>query len=180
MALKVAAKGAPRKARTQYRSAAQFYSEALAARHPSDAANATYYANRAQAHLLLGNSGKALADSLSALRLAPGHIKARFRAAKAAMDLGKLEAALEHARAGLEADPSSAEMGKLAEGLQAKLKSREERAARVAAMQAKARALADAIAARGIVVGGQKGRCACGGARSLARGASQHTLSYRS
>ena len=71
------------------RQAAGCYTQALAQGHPSDETNAVYLANRAQAHLQLRNWGKALADGRAALRLNPANVKAAYRGAKAAAQLGK-------------------------------------------------------------------------------------------
>ena len=83
------------------RQAAGCYSQALAQGHPDPRANSVYLANRAQAHLQLRNWGHALRDGRAAVQLNQGNVKAAFRAAKAAAQLGKHEDVLEMCAVGL-------------------------------------------------------------------------------
>jgi hypothetical protein len=83
------------------RQAAMCYSQALAQGDPDPKANSVYLANRAQAHLQLRNWGHALRDGRAAVQLHPGNVKAAFRAAKAAAQLGKHVDVLEMCTLGL-------------------------------------------------------------------------------
>jgi tetratricopeptide (TPR) repeat protein len=84
------------------RQAAACYSQALAQGLSDPKANSVFYANRAQAHLQLRNWGKALADGRAAVELHPGNVKAAFRAAKAAAQLGKHDEVLHMCAIGMQ------------------------------------------------------------------------------
>ena len=83
------------------RHAVDFYTQALDAGCDSNSANSVFYANRAQANLLLSNWGRALSDGRAALVLDPRNLKACFRAAKAAATLGRHAEAAELCAEGL-------------------------------------------------------------------------------
>jgi len=84
------------------RQASACYTQALEQGSSDVCANSTYLANRAQAQLLLKNWGRALADGRLALSLNPGNLKAAWRAAKAAAELGRHEEVEQLCAAGLQ------------------------------------------------------------------------------
>lgn len=58
--------------------------------------NASLYNNRAASHWHLKNYRSALIDSEKALSFNPDHVKARIRAANAALEVGKYDTCIEH------------------------------------------------------------------------------------
>jgi Cns1/TTC4 Wheel domain len=85
-----------------YRRAVGKYTEAINVQGATDPnVTASAYANRAAAHLKLGNLGKASQDAENALILQPDNIKCRYRAAVAANGLRKFDIAAAHCAAAL-------------------------------------------------------------------------------
>eukprot|EP00271_Cylindrocystis_brebissonii_P013158 TRINITY_DN32769_c0_g1_i1.p1 TRINITY_DN32769_c0_g1~~TRINITY_DN32769_c0_g1_i1.p1 ORF type:complete len:371 (-),score=93.90 TRINITY_DN32769_c0_g1_i1:35-1147(-) len=136
-----------------YEEAKDYYTQALGCQGSIAKNNSVYHANRAHVELLLGNHGRALADSLEAMRLDAANIKAYFRAAKAALAMSKFQEAANYAREGLLLQPENADLARI-------LGDAEEKHAKVEAAARKrrrtienAKAVAQAIAERRIQMG---------------------------
>jgi len=137
--------------------AVSLYDKGLAEAGIDTALRVALLANRAQAHLTLGNDRRALVDAGKAAEMDPGHVKARHRGARAAARLREWDAAESALAAGLTASPGEPALVALQAEV-AKLRAADEAAAAAAAAaahaaRAPARALALALAARGVAVG---------------------------
>ncbi|KXZ56097.1 hypothetical protein GPECTOR_2g979 [Gonium pectorale] len=139
--------------RTLLREVVECYSKGLGVQAPDTQLTAVLHANRAQAHLLLGNWRRALDDAMAAKRLDPGNIKAVFRGARAASKLGLWEQCAALCEEGRAADPASKDFDALAKEasntLAAKRQAEERMAAAAEAEAAPARALVDVMLSRG-------------------------------
>ncbi|CAI7887543.1 unnamed protein product [Closterium sp. NIES-54] len=153
-------KGQRKQQRQAYLKALDLYSQALSVRdaHPladiPASAVAVLRGNRAQAHLLLGNYGHALADAAESSRLDPSNAKAPFRAAKACLALKRYAEAITWCDAAL-ALPCAApsDLLKLRGDAQSKLAVLQAAAARSTAIRSKAERLAACITQRGVRMG---------------------------
>ncbi|CAI7862097.1 unnamed protein product, partial [Closterium sp. NIES-53] len=153
-------KGQRKQQRQAYLKALDLYSQALSVRdaHPLADIPASTVAvlrgNRAQAHLLLGNYGHALADAAESSRLDPSNAKAPFRAAKACLALKRYAEAITWCDAAL-ALPCAApsDLLKLRGDAQSKLAVLQAAAARSTAIRSKAERLAACITQRGVRMG---------------------------
>ncbi|CAM9163577.1 unnamed protein product [Phaeothamnion confervicola] len=74
---------------------------------------ATLYANRAAAHLALGNYGSARADCDASLRLVPGNVKCLYRIAMALIQLRRPVEAAAVCDKGLAIDPTNKELAEV-------------------------------------------------------------------
>ena len=160
--------------------AVEHYGEGLDERCVDDVLNATLHANRAAAHVMLKNWGKALVDAVAAAdsgALADAtQRKALRRAATSAWKLEKVEEAeglLEQWAALPAADDADAdERQKVAKGVAAVKRARAERRRKEEAEAKRASELEAAIDARGLIVGGWEDealRQQCTGGSSGAR-----------
>eukprot|EP00898_Chlorokybus_atmophyticus_P004029 jgi/Chlat1/4627/Chrsp3S00434 len=138
-----------------YRNALKFYTQAIEVGTSDKRQNAVYRANRAHVHLLQRNNGKALADALAATELDPSHLKARYRAAKAALALSKLEVALHHCQEGLKIDPNNKELSSIKSMVEQRLTALEGKRALERRAEEQAQVLVAALKQRGVHVGPQ-------------------------
>ncbi|GAQ80087.1 hypothetical protein KFL_000450440 [Klebsormidium nitens] len=133
--------------------AVKFYTQAIDQKVEDPVRNSIYYANRSHANLLLGNYRRALQDSQEAVRLNPDNIKAYFRAAKAAFNLGEYDEAVQQAMAGLEKDPENEELRKWKEKAEKEVAVTRARRDREAKALADSQRLAKALVEREVKVG---------------------------
>ena len=89
------------------RTALQFYTEGLLAKSSDRAVVGALHANRAQAHLGLGNYGHCVADCQDALHIRPNDVKCCFRAAKACNAVKKPTRSMMFVRRGLSIEPEN-------------------------------------------------------------------------
>ncbi|GJP57220.1 hypothetical protein CLOM_g16249 [Closterium sp. NIES-68] len=153
-------KGQRRQQRQAYLKAVDLYSQAITTRqqHPDadipGSVAAMLHGNRAQAHLLLGNYGRALADATESARLDATNAKAPFRAAKACVALQRYAEAMAWCDTAL-ALPSvaPADLLKLKADAQSKLAAQQAVAARSTAIRSKAERLARCMRECGVRMG---------------------------
>ncbi|CAI5487401.1 unnamed protein product [Closterium sp. Naga37s-1] len=153
-------KGQRKQQRQAYLKAVDLYSQALSVRdaHPHAdipaSAVAVLRGNRAQAHLLLGNHGHALADAAESSRLDATNAKAPFRAAKACLALKRYAEAITWCDAALALPCAApADLLKLRGEAESKLAVLQAAAARSTAIRSKAERLAACITQRGVRMG---------------------------
>jgi len=87
-----------------------FYDKAIACKSSITANVSTYYGNRAQANLILGNNGRAVSDAVQALKLNPQNVKAAYRGAKACSSLKHWSRAIDFSTQGLKFDAENADL----------------------------------------------------------------------
>ncbi|KAI8468871.1 MAG: hypothetical protein J3K34DRAFT_454284 [Monoraphidium minutum] len=145
--------GIKAKNRFLLRDAIEMYTKGLALNSSEAGVVAALHNNRAHVHSMLGNWRSALEDALAARALAPGNVKAAYRAARAAAKLGRLEQAERLVEGGLALDAANADLVALKRDLAPARAAAEERARREAEAEERtlgpARALAAALGARG-------------------------------
>jgi len=148
---------AKRKGKFYFRVPLEKYTKAIMCRHPDPKANAVYYSNRAQVHLLLENYAKALMDAREAMSLDEKNVKAAYRAARAALALDRLDEAEATVSYAKTLEPESVDLDKLQRKVEARrrqLQAVEERSRTdTAATRRPAMALVSALHARGLRVG---------------------------
>lgn len=135
----------------KYQDAWTLYTKGLEAKCSDSLLNAQLLCNRAAVSLSVQNFGFALRDAAKAIALDSENVKAYWRAAKAAVQLKKVEEAVVFARKGLEKDPENGDLMtifKQAESLQSRLA--EESAKRERSL-AESKALASAFLRHGVV-----------------------------
>eukprot|EP01132_Coremiostelium_polycephalum_P006672 gene6672-8254_t len=94
----------------QYSDAIKCYTQAI---ELSESSIASYFGNRAAAHMAIGTKGSyqdAITDSLKALELDPKFIKGYVRAAKSYVQLGRIDEGQSIIVRGLAVDPSNSEL----------------------------------------------------------------------
>ena len=96
--------------RTRWDDAIGYYTLALEKRCDDGPLNAVILSNRAQVHLSMGNHGYAWADCQAAVEHDERNVKAYFRGARAAKELGKLTEAAAFCRRGLGFDAKNADL----------------------------------------------------------------------
>lgn len=145
--------GLQAKKKLMLREAIKFYGEGLKLQCSDNSLNSVLLSNRAHVESLLGNSRNALADALDAKKLDPKNVKAHYRAAKAALDLGIYDKCCELCHEGQAVDPSSKEFPTIllaAQEKQSEERKRQEEAARKKREEEEpARRLAEAIISKG-------------------------------
>lgn len=139
------------------RKAVDHYGEGLAAGVDDMNLNSVLYANRAQAELSLGNRRNAMRDALRAVQLNPDNMKARFRAAKAALQLKLFREATTICHDGLMHQPDFPELSALLETIEPQMEKEERRIRELAekrdAVRAPSRAFASLLMSRGWKIG---------------------------
>nr|XP_043636604.1 tetratricopeptide repeat protein 4 homolog [Erigeron canadensis] len=136
-----------------YSEAIDCYTRAINQKALSESETSIILSNRAHVNILLGNFGRALADSEEAIKLSPTYVKAFYRAAKASLSLNKFFEAKAFCEKGLAQDPDNEELKKLKKQIDSHISERQEHESRVSRSLSQAKDLVSAIEDRGLRIG---------------------------
>lgn len=142
-----------KKGKKHYRIALKYYTDAIECKGNIANNNSVYYANRAHVEILLGNYGRALKDSETAIQLNPENVKAYYRASKAALMIGSFQVTIGHCKNGLLHDPQNEELKKVLQQSEDKLRDITENEQKIASIKAASQLLAGALRHRSIRMG---------------------------